>query len=69
MQIIQYLFQYSFILVTLVGLVIVLAVLLNIIDHTYNLVTEEEKNNSLVILSISLILSIIASLFMFASIK
>lgn len=69
MQIIQYLFQYSFILVTLVGLVIVLAVLLNIIDHTYNLVTEEEKNNSVVILSISLILSIIASLFMFASIK
>jgi len=69
MQIIQYIFQYSFILVTLVGLVIVLAVLLNMIDHTYNLVTEEEKNNSLVILSISLILSIIASLFMFASIK
>jgi|GEM_PF-6791597 len=69
MQIIQYIFQYSFILVTLVGIVIVLAVLLNMIDHTYNLVTEEEKNNSLVILSISLILSIIASLFMFASIK
>jgi len=69
MQVIQYIFQYSFILVTLVGIVIVLAVLLNMIDHTYNLVTEEEKNNSVVILSISLILSIIASLFMFASIK
>lgn len=62
MEVIVYLLQNTKLFITLVGGVMILAILWNLFEYSHNLITEEEKNNLVLILSFCLIMIVAATI-------
>lgn len=68
MEIISYIFQNTNLIVTLVGGIIILAIIWNLFEHSYNFITQEQKNDSVIVLSVSL-MAIVAGAVILATSK
>lgn len=68
MEIIGYIFQNTNLIVTLVGGIIILAIIWNLFEHSYNFITQEQKNDSVIVLSVSL-MAIVAGAVILATSK
>lgn len=64
MDILKELFLNPKFTLTFFGGIIILAVIWNLYEHTFNLLTNEQKNNSVFILSVTVIFLLLSSLYL-----